>query len=413
MLIRLIKWFRGYLLVTIRGYSPERFINLCSSKNILIWNLKQVDKGYEFFISVKGFRNLRPIVKKTRTRPIIRKRYGLPFLLQRYKKRKFFAAGILLFVILLYSFSLFIWDIHILGGYTHTSDELITFLSREHIYSGVQKSKLDCTNIEELLRKAYPDIGWVSAEIKGTRLIIKIVETNIPETKKEITKPSHIVATKDGLVTYIITRKGTPKVAKGSVVKKGDILVSGIIDVYGDGDTLIDTKLVVADADIRMKTFYNYKNEFNMDYIDKVYTNKQKSSFSIALFNNNIMLYRPFHIFDKYDILEDQNDIKIGENFYLPFKYFTTHYIEFKEVGKTYSKDEATKIAEEKLNLYIKKLEEKDVTILQNNVKIKFQNKKCITEGKIIVDESAVKYRTVKDDEWKPVETPASEEPAQ
>ncbi|HEX3078467.1 MAG TPA: sporulation protein YqfD, partial [Lachnospiraceae bacterium] len=71
MLIKLIKWFRGYLLVTIKGYSPERFINLCSAKNILIWNLMQTKEGYEFNISVQGFKQLRQVVRKTKTRPFI------------------------------------------------------------------------------------------------------------------------------------------------------------------------------------------------------------------------------------------------------------------------------------------------------------------------------------------------------
>jgi similar to stage IV sporulation protein len=376
----------------------------------LIWNLRQIDNGYAFFISVRGFKSLKPIVKKTRTRPIIKERYGLPFLLQRYKKRKFFVVGILIFAILLYAFSLFIWDIHILGGYTHTSDELVTFLNKNEIYSGVQKNKINCTEIEELLRKAYDDIGWVSAEIKGTRLIIKIVETNTPEMKKVTTKPSHIVATKDGLVTSIITRKGTPKVAKGSVVKKGDILVSGIVEVYGDGDLLVDTKVLVADADIMMKTYYTYKDEFDMNYIDKIYTDKEKTAFSISLFNKRIMLFKPLNFYDKYDTIENQNDLKIGENFYLPFKYFNMTYKEFVEENKTYTKDEAIQIATEKLNLYIKKLEEKNVKIVENNVKVKFQNNKCIAEGKIIVNESAVKYKKIKDEEWK-IEEPVESEP--
>ncbi|BCN30572.1 sporulation protein YqfD [Anaeromicropila herbilytica] len=409
MLIRLLKWFRGYLLVTIRGYSPERFINLCSSRNILIWNLRQVSGGYEFFISVKGFKSLRPIIKKTHTRPIIKKRYGLPFLLQRYKKRKFFALGILIFAIMIYSFSLFIWDIHIEGNYTHTTDELTAFLNKNNIHSGALKNNINCTNMEELIRKKYEDIGWVSVEMKGTRLIIKIVETNIPEVKKVVTKPSHIVATKDGIVTSIITRKGTPQVSKGSVVKKGDILVSGIIDVYGDGDLLIDTKVDIADADIILKTYYNYKNKFNMDYVDKVYTEKEKSSFVISLFNHRVALYKPFHYFDKYDTIEDQKDVKLGENFFLPFKYYNITYKEYVEENKTYTKEEALQIANKSLNLFIKKLEEKGDQIIENNVRISFKNNKCIASGKIIVNEKAVKYRTIKDSEWQKEE---KEEPA-
>ncbi len=39
MFLSMIKFFRGFLLVRLRGYSPERFLNLCSNRDILIWNL--------------------------------------------------------------------------------------------------------------------------------------------------------------------------------------------------------------------------------------------------------------------------------------------------------------------------------------------------------------------------------------
>lgn len=395
-----MKWFRGYLLVTIKGYSPERFINLCSSKNILIWNLRQTEQGYEFNISVNGFRSLKPIVKKTRTRPRIVKRYGLPFLLHKYRKRKVFALGILLFCLLVYSFSLFIWDISIQGGYTHTTETLIKFLKTQNVYSGVLKENISCPTIEETLRKEFNDIGWVSAEIRGTRLIIKIVETNMPEMKEKITKPSHLVATKDGLVTSIITRTGTPKVSIGNVVKKGDILVSGIVQVIGDNETIIETKTEVADADIRMKTFYEYKDEFSLDYIYKNYTSKAKKAFSISIFNHKIILFKPLKQFEKYDILEDQRDMKVGENFYLPFKYYFTSYKEYTEEKRTYSDEEATALAQKNLDLYKEKLVEKSITILENNVTIEIKNNRCISSGKIVVEESAVKYQTIEDEEW-------------
>jgi len=67
MLLSVIKYFKGYVYVRLSGYAPERFLNLCGSHDILIWNLKSTKDGYEFCISVAGFKQLRPILKKTRT----------------------------------------------------------------------------------------------------------------------------------------------------------------------------------------------------------------------------------------------------------------------------------------------------------------------------------------------------------
>jgi similar to stage IV sporulation protein len=115
MLLSVIKYFKGYVYVRLSGYAPERFLNLCGSRDILIWNLKSIADGYEFCISVAGFKQLRPILKKTRTHIRIIKKYGMPFELYHYRKRKMFAMGMILFAGLLYYLSGFIWNIEVNG----------------------------------------------------------------------------------------------------------------------------------------------------------------------------------------------------------------------------------------------------------------------------------------------------------
>ena len=116
----------------------------------------------------------------------------------------------------------------------NTLRAILKFLSENNIKAGIKKKNIDGSKIEEEIRLAYEDIGWVSAEVKGTRLIIRIRETNMPTPVIRTTAPSHIVATKDAVIKEIITRSGTPMVKPGDVVRKGDILVSGIIEVMDD-----------------------------------------------------------------------------------------------------------------------------------------------------------------------------------
>jgi similar to stage IV sporulation protein len=261
-----------------KGQSPERFINLCSNRLIYIWNLNHVERNYEFNITLKDYYKLKQISRKTGTIPYIKKRCGFPFLLHKYRKRKGYAAGILLFCTILYILSLYIWDINILGGHSYTPEAMVKFLKTNDVYVGLQKKNINCQEIEELIRGTYTDIGWVSAEIKGTRLIIKITETNMPAPAVTATENCHIIASKDCIITNIITRTGTPLVEKGSVVKKGDILVSGVVDIIGDNDILVGKEPVIADADVTGKTYYNYKESFSLNYVEKQYTGKIKKN---------------------------------------------------------------------------------------------------------------------------------------
>ena len=111
MLRKLVQYGKGYLKIHVSGYFAERFLNGCSHKKIRLWDLKPVPGGYEMCITISGFRKLKPIIRKTGTKVVIVKRSGLPFLLFKYRKRRLFFAGSLLFVLLIFLMSRNIWSI--------------------------------------------------------------------------------------------------------------------------------------------------------------------------------------------------------------------------------------------------------------------------------------------------------------
>ncbi len=408
MLVKLFRWIRGYLLIRLKGQSPERFINLCSNRGIFLWNLQNVKGDYECYIMIKDYKKLKPIARKTGTIPLIKRRHGLPFLVQQYKRRKGFLLGILLFCFILYVLSLFIWNISILGGHSYTEEAMIKFLKKNEVYMGIQKKKVDCQGIEELIRGTYRDIGWVSAEIKGTRLIIKITETNMPVPAVTATQPCHIIASKDAIITKIVTRTGTPMVQVGSVVKKGDILVSGVVDIIGDNEFLLNKRAVIADADIVGKSYYDYEDTFSLKYKQKQYTGEMKSGYSLSFFLKKFNIYNPRIMYGKYDIIVNESTLHLTDNFYLPFSYSKSIYKEFTEVWKTYTKEEALELGRNRLLRYFDKLMEKDVLILENNVTINIKNNNCTSKGKIIVEESIKDYKTIDDSEWRAIESDES-----
>jgi len=398
---RLVNWIFGYLTIRINGNAPERFINLCYNKRIFIWNLKNIDGDYVFLMKARDYKRLKPIAKKTRMVPKIMVKAGLPFYIHKYRKRKLFFAGIFLCGILVYIMSLYIWNIQILGGYKYTPEAMIKFLDENEISTGIRKSKVDCQEIEENIRLTYKDIGWVSAEIKGTRLIIKITETSMPAPATKTITPSHMVATKDLIVEEIITRSGRPLVKPGDVVKKGDILVSGIVPVMGDFGDVLNNQLVVADATILCKSYYDYSDVFSIYYDKKNYTGNEKKGFYISYLENKLFLYNPRYYYDTYDIIVNENVLHITDTYYLPFRYGTTTVREYTIEKVSYSPEEAKEIANNKLNRYFKLLTDNGVNILEHNIVITIGNNKCKTEGRIIVLEPAWEYRKVQDSEWR------------
>lgn len=401
MLTRLNNWLRGYLCIRIGGTAPERFINLCCHRKLYIWNLTKNGDIYQFNISLKGFRSLKPIVRKTGLRPKIVKRYGLPFLLHRYRRRKGFFIGVLICIALVYIMSLFVWDISITGGRKYTPEALLKYLGDYGIRSGVMKKIVDCQEIEESIRLSYKDIGWVSAEIKGTRLLIRITETDMPAPIIEADGSSHMIAAKDAVIKSIITRTGTPMVKTGDVVRKGDIIVSGIVTVKDDFDVVLEKKPVIASATVRCSSYYDYYDSFVMERPVKVFTGKSKKRHYITFLDNKIFLYKPRYSYNEYDIIVNEYNLHITDTFYLPFSYGSVIIREYEEELRRYADEEAISLAKERLSRYFDRLTENEVYIIENNVTISIKDDRCIAKGRILVEEPAWEYRAVEESEWR------------
>lgn len=382
---RFFIWLSGYVKVKLYGFSPERFMNLCGSRNIKIWGVENHGRFYILYMSRRSFLRLKPIVKKTKTKVAILEKYGLPFFMHRYRKRKWFFAGILVFLTILYVMSLFVWEIRISGNYSKTSDGILKLLSEHHYEYGMRKSRVDCEAIEKLIRTEYNDVTWASARIEGTCLIVEIKENEILKQKKELETPSDLIAGQKGEVVAIVTRRGNPQVKKGDSVSANQVLVSGAVPVYDDFKVLIDVQYVKADADIYLKTHLPYEYSLLLDYTEKEYTGKERYDGSFSLMANECSLHvfqKPFPLFDR---VEDTKQIKLSEYFTLPVSVTLRTTREYKLVKKKYSKEEAAALCKENLKKFLDDLEEKGVQIIENDVKIGIVGKECRAKGSVEV----------------------------
>lgn len=390
-----MKYFQGYVYVQLTGYAPERFLNLCGSRDILIWNLKPCENGYTFCISVKGFKMLKPILKKTKTRIRILKRVGAPFATFRYRKRRIFFGGIFFFGILLYYLSGFIWNIEINGNSYLSNEVILDFLKEEACTFGTRKSDISCQELEEALRSRYEEVIWTSIKIYGTKMTVDIQENLLPdeEYEKKDEAISDIVAAKDGVISDIITRAGTPLVAAGSEVKKGDILVSGRIEIQNDDGETSEYLYRSADADIKAKVVYSYEDVIKTDYVESVPTGNHTTGYEATIFYSTIG--NPFwkNPYEDYEVTSDTYQVHVADNFYLPVWLTRQDYREVEKVNKTHTEKEIRQIATKNLDNYLKDLEEKGIQIIGKNVIIRRTGENYVASGTIEVYESIVSYR--------------------
>ena len=396
MLTSILKYLKGYVVIRLSGYSPERFLNLCSHHHIVLWGIRSVGVEYEMCISLSGFRKLRPLVRKTKTKVVILERHGLPFILHRYRNRKLFACGAVIGAVLLYVMSLFIWNIHVEGNYSLSDQVVLNYLESEQILHGMRKRDVHGEIIEAKLREHFPEITWTSVEVKGTRLIVHMEENRdtlqeqIPEEE-----PADLTASRDGTIVSMIVRSGTPQTGEGAEVKKGDLLVASRVEILDDAGETANTYDVHADADIRIQYYETYSSSFSMNYLKKQYTGRKETSYYLILGNRRLELGLPFR--QKYEYVDDltsELQWRITENFYLPVTLGRRIKKEYVPTEAVYTQQEAFAKAQEELRLFFEKLSIKGIQIIENNVKIKVNGDLCTASGDYLAEEAAVQEQT-------------------
>lgn len=108
----LIRYLSGYVKIQIKGYSPERFLNLCCYHRIRFWGLTRIGTNYELYLSLSDFRKASSLCQKNTYKSHTKKTVWLSFFLYRYRKRKLFFISIFLCIFLINCYSQFLWDIH-------------------------------------------------------------------------------------------------------------------------------------------------------------------------------------------------------------------------------------------------------------------------------------------------------------
>lgn len=399
MLLKIIRYAKGYIRIRITGYSTERFLNACSHRGIILWGLEPKGRAYEMNISIPGFRKLKPIIRKTGTKVSIVERFGLPFFLHKYRKRKMFFAGALLFAALIFLMSRYIWNIDIKGNLTYTDETLLKFLKTREVENGMRVSEVDCARIVKDIRKEYDDIIWVSASIQGTRLIIQVKENEdtIPAMDEaaenpDQEKPTDIVADRDCVITRIVPRNGIPMVSEGAEVKTGDVLVSGQVPVMDDAGTVIAYQYHESDADIQGRTVIEYQDEMDLGYEEKEYYYDkkthlplEKNEYFLKLGRYTLEFGNIRNQYRAWEMYGYEKQLCIAENFYLPISYGKKTARPYESGEIKYTKKELQQRLSRKFQQYCKDLEKKGVEIIENDVKIYTGSQKAEAKGRLTV----------------------------
>ena len=255
------------------------------------------------------------------------------------------------------------------------SENGIRIYSLKKDYKYINKVK------NKIMEKHKDKIEWLEIESSGTRYIVKVEERKINDINGN-NEPRNLVAKKDAVILSIEASDGIIVKNKNDYVKKGDIIVSGNIDLNGE-----IKKIVPATGKVYGEVWYKLTIEYPLNYTERKVTGETKKIYTFKFMNLNISLYNNYLV-TKEKILYKNKTI--------PFSIVKQTKNKILNINQTLTKEEATsKAIEVGLDKIKSKLNDNEYIIDTKKLKVETNNSKIILELFVSVCEDITDYSRV------------------
>ncbi len=283
----IVKNINGWVTVEVRGCTGVKFLNICTHRGIRIRGTRRID-GETFRVDIPAMdykRHGRQIARKAGCRVHLVRRRGIGLGLHRYRKRRFLLFGIPVCLAVMVYFGSVVWQINITGG--EASDRALSqsILMEAGVHPGSFFAGFNTEQLAQTLLKAQEDkLSWVGIERVGTTLNVELAAGTFYQGQEiPLETPCNIVASKAGVISKIVPSSGSAVVQKGDIVEKGQLLVSGIVNLNDEFVTSAPELNVHAAAQIQAIVTYTASVPIENTKIQVKQTGRAKTSYVLYL----------------------------------------------------------------------------------------------------------------------------------
>lgn len=335
----LSKHLSGTVHIKVIGKHTELFLNRCIAEKIVIWDIKRVDKNcLTAYLFSKDVFLLRPLLREADCKIQFINKHGFPFFMKKLWSRSGLVVGALIFLVVIFLLSNMVWNIEISGATPKTEYKIEKALQN----MGVKKGKLTLflpsnQQIQEALSEQVGEVTWVGVQLKGTTYRFDVVEKEIPE-KEEALSPRNLVAQKTGVITKIFVEQGQPMVRENDFVRKGEVLISGVI---GSEDK---PQFVPAKGEIFGEVWYGTEVKLPLESTFNTYTGEYKEKYYVDVFGLKIPVWGFGKVpYKEVDIKESEKKLRFLK-WELPISFVQDTVYEAKKHKRHYTKEEAIEV---------------------------------------------------------------------
>ncbi|MEW8956085.1 sporulation protein YqfD [Clostridium sp.] len=302
---------RGLITIEIQSLSPENFVNILWREGVRIKNATRLSRAHWVMdVDPLDYSKVKKLSKNYKIKIKILKTKGIISYLIMIKSKASLFIGGMIFLVLIYGYSLFIWDIDIETDKYVSPYEVRQHLSLEGIKPGMLKSRINVYDIEKRLMELDSRIMWARVRFEGSHFKIKIEERQNPPKLSQEEISGDMIAKMDGEILRVYTTSGTAAVEKGDIVKAGDVVIKS---VQGKEGNTYETK---AEGEVIAKTFYEDEEEILLRGVKRERTGNKAKSIYIELFGKKLYLKKGEDKFEKYDKIEESGKILKKTSYY-------------------------------------------------------------------------------------------------
>lgn len=242
MFVHLLRWLSGFIDFSVSGKFPERFLNLAAKNGVYIWNMKGEKNQFIGRAKKSDIPLLEKFCKKTNNQLKIHKEYGFPLFVQKYQCRLGLFTGAVFAFCLCSILSGYIWNIEIHVPKSLNEYEIRHQLSELGFYEGAFIKNQNIRSLRANMQLKNQNISWITINLFGSRAVIDM-SGDIPKKQENSSEKNqnmiqNLFSKADGTVTKIQVQNGTAMIHTGDGVRKGQLLVSGVM-VYTNGNHII------------------------------------------------------------------------------------------------------------------------------------------------------------------------------
>lgn len=241
-----------------------------------------------------------------------------------------------------------VWDVRVSGSETLDESEVVDMLKDCGFGVGDIWFMADRSKLEYDLLNKNQKIAWVNINRRGTVAYIRIIESKSeqPEDKPIEEGYSNIVATVDCVIEEITVKRGTAVVKPGDVVKKGDLLVAGILPAEAGGG------FCHAEASIIGRVHDTVSVEMPRNYEKKTYIGKRITEIKLNFFNFSVNIFKIYgNLTNSCDIIEDEITYTHQGKSRLPFSLTVAYLPVFDIEDADYTDEELVDLVSDRLDL--------------------------------------------------------------